>query len=86
LTVLLCLAGIAALLFVASWLVKVEAARRRAAMREHAAQEAIRQEMHLDCWAKGEMPLTEPQVDRGLARRIARGPRRGGVIQFKRQA
>ena len=80
---LLSLVGIVALLCLCSWLVRLEGCRRRAEMRRHAMQEHIRQEMRLDRWAKGEMPLTEPQVDRGLARRIARGPRPSSVVAFR---
>jgi len=82
-TTLLSVVGIAAVLCVCSWLVRVEGQKRRAEMRRHAMQEHIRQEMRLDRWAKGEMPLTEPQVDKPLARRIARGPRPSSVVAFR---
>lgn len=81
-TIALWLLVFVALRIGAHYLLRWHEAGQVNALRRHATREAIRQEMGLDRWSKGEMPLAEPQVDKSLARRIARAkPAR--VIQFR---
>lgn len=81
---LLSLAGALLVSAIGVWIFRRWEAGLERAMQRHAMREAIRQESHLDRWAKGEMPLTEPQVDKGLARRIAhRKLKPGEVLRFR---
>jgi len=82
-TVLLCLAGIVAVLALCSWLLRFELDRQHKAMRTHATREHIRQSQQMHPWDRGELPEAAPSVDRALARRIAyRKAKPGDVLRF----